>query len=162
MSDPNEKARRDAFEERNEGRRLLSNMLDEPGLGGLSEERVAALQEIFKKRKPSSMPRSERGLAKDQRTRLEGLAEMALARVRHTVTEDMEEEKVVNEELERVSDGLTMSHSLNGKPCTKEELEEGYLPGETIKERCEQSHGPLGPVRKAMFGDQLQGKQKKG
>ncbi len=115
---------------------MLHSMLSEPGRNGLSKERAAALQEVFKRRYISSMPKSDRGLAADEESRLEGLAEMAVTRVRNSLTEGVEEEE--EEEEGPISDGVTMSYALNGKPCTKEELDKEDIPRRIIKGRNEQ------------------------
>lgn len=154
MSDHIEQRRRKALAERNEERQILHNMLSEPGRCGFSEERAAALQAVFKRRAPSNIPRSERGLVKDESARLEGLAEMAMARPRNSpieAVEGQEEGKETDEEEDEEdseSDGVTMSCSLDGKLCAKEELEEGDIPERDINESNEQSppHSTLTPA----------------
>jgi len=154
MSGCNEQARQDALYERNEERKILGEMLDEPGRGGLSNERAVALQEVFKRRYPSSMPKSDRGLAADKGARLEGLAEMAMTRVKRSLIEEVEEEEA--EEKGPISDGITMSYSLNGKPCTKEEQDEGDIPRRIIKERNEQRLAKSAPAPATSFLAQIQ------
>jgi len=132
MSDHNEQRRREALAERHEERQIFHSMLSEPERGGLSKERAAALQELFKRKYLSSMPKSDRGLVTDKEARLEGLAEMAMTRAKKPLIEEVEEEEAEEEGPE--SDGVTMSYSRNGKPCTKEELDEGDIPRRIIKE----------------------------
>lgn len=155
MSDHLEQRRREALAERKEGSQLLHSMLSEPGHGGLSTERAAALQEVFKRKFLSSMPRSERGLAKDESARLQGLAELAMTRPQSVVIEVVEEEEEEEEEKQdeegQISDGITMSYTLNSKPCTKEELDEGDIPRRIIKGQIEQRVAQSAPPPAASF-----------
>ena len=112
-----EQARRDALAERNEQRNILHQMLSEPGRGGLSQERAVALEYIFKRKPPSEVPRSERGLARDARIRLEGLAEMAITRLRNSVVE-----AVAGHEDTKDHDAITPD-ALSILPCTETELD---------------------------------------
>ena len=116
MNGASERDRRDALAERNEERETLHDMLSEEGRGGLSEERALALQETFKRKTFSVMPKSERGLTAEKRSRLEGLAEMAVARLKNSLIEEVEAEK---EEEEPVSAGVTVSYSYNGCVSSK-------------------------------------------
>lgn len=154
MSGTNEQARRDALHERNEERKILGEMLEEPRCGGISKERTAALQKVFERRYPSTMPKSQRGLAADKEARLEGLAEMAMTRVRSSLIEEVEEEEV--EEEGPISDGITMSYSLNGARSTEEELDEGDIPRRIIKEINEQGLAQSTPAPAVSFLAQLQ------
>lgn len=158
MSDHLEQRRREALAERNEERQLLHSMLSEPGRGGLSTERAAALQEVFKRKFLSSMPRSEHGLAKDESARLQGLAEVAMTRPKNAVIEvvEEEEEEEKRDEEGQISDGVTMSYTLNGKPCTQEELDEGNIPRRIIKDRNEQRLAQSAPPPATFFLAQIQ------
>lgn len=131
-----EQARYEALAERNEERYMLQDMLTKPDRGGLSKERVVALQELFKRKPPSAVPKSERGLAADNRARLEGLAEMAAARLRSSNLAEVAKEKEEERHEERLrSDGSTVSYSQNGVPSTKVELgEEGLQPNDAREE----------------------------
>lgn len=164
MSDHIEQRRRKALAKRNEERQILHNMLSEPGRGGISDERAAALQAVFKRRAPSNIPRSERGLAKDESARLEGLAEMAMARPRSSPIEAVEEQEEGEEKDEEKdeegseSDGDMLSSFLNGELCTTGELEEGDIPQRDIEEQNEQRPAQSTPAPATFFMTQIQSK----
>ena len=140
-----EEARRDALAERNEGRKILQDMLRESDRGGLSEERAIALQQIFKMKTFSAMPKSERGLAAEKRLRLEGVAEMAVARLRNCLVKGVEEGDK-EAEIHPLVHGVTSSYPPDGEFTAEEGLDEMDILCGTIEEGYEQPSGGLQEV----------------
>ena len=151
-----EEARRDALAERNEERKILQDMLGEPDRGGLSEERAAALQKIFRRTTFSAMPKSERGLAAEQRVRLEGLAEMAVARLRNCLVEEVEEDDE-EAEVDALFRGVTNSYPLEGELTVKEGLDERDISCGTIEEGYEQRAAQPAPGPEVLLLEPFKG-----
>lgn len=104
------------------------------------------LEKVFKHRSLSTLPNSLVGAEREKAARLGGVAEIALLRLAMGITGgegeegaedggdedegdleagegDGDEDEEEEEEEERVSDGVTVSYLLNGRECTKEDLD---------------------------------------
>ena len=148
----------------NQDREVFLNFIKEPNHGGLTPERLAVLQRVFKHYTMSSFPASNLGIEANKKARRDGLAEIAhlkaqkasdreegiddLSRVHEREStgasapentpqdvsensaegEDKAESEDTGTETEskdHISDDIELSYSLNGKECTKEELDDG-------------------------------------
>ena len=141
-------ARQDFLAACDHDRQIFLDLLKEPNNGGLAPERVEALKKTFKRFTLSSLPGSAAGVEANKRARLQGMAEIAFLRAQRARMREYEDslaaEKGDGVEMarggevgseregmdgeagseERVSGGVTVSYSLNGKACAKEDLEE--------------------------------------
>lgn len=138
-------ARRELLASCDHDREVFLELLNEPNNGGLAPERVEVLKKTFKHFSLSSLPGSAPGVEANKRARLQGMAEIAFLRAQRARMREYEDSRVAERtetaragEIfsergildveawgeERISDGVTVSYSLNGKPCTKEDLDE--------------------------------------
>ncbi|KAL8789772.1 MAG: hypothetical protein Q9195_006664 [Heterodermia aff. obscurata] len=148
LSAPEKEARQKLVTASEHDRQIFLNFSKEPDHGGLAPDRFVALQRVFKHHCLSSYPASVAGIEAHKKARREGLAEIAHLKMQRerdagnlsgghagesVALEDEEEGEgsesedtgtmETTESQERVSDGITMSYSLNGRECTKEELD---------------------------------------